>query len=207
VNELVLVRHAIAASNHHGTASSSAPGEGLTPAGQEQARRLGRDLAREAFDLGVATELRRTQETLDLALEGRDVPRLIVPELNEIRFGSFDGGPLVEYRAWAGSSPPSLEAPGGGESRAQAAARVARGLHVLLERPERRLLAVGHALAIRYILDAAQRLAPAPLMSPIDHAAPHHLTHADVTAAASVLEEWSRAPRFRDHSREGRAAG
>jgi broad specificity phosphatase PhoE len=206
VNELVLVRHALAASNHDGTASCSAPGEGLTPAGREQARRLGRDLEREAFDLGVATELRRTQETLDLALDGREIPRLVVPELNEINFGSFDGGPLVEYRAWAGSSPPSLEAPGGGESRAQAAARFARGLHVLLDRPERRLLAVGHALAIRYIIDASQGLAPAPLMSPIDHAAPHYLTAADLTAAATLLDDWSHAPRFRDHSREGRAS-
>ena len=204
MKELVLVRHALAASNRDGAASCTAPGEGLTPAGREQARRLGQDLAREPFDLGVATELRRTQETLELALDGREVPRLVVPELNEIHFGSFDGGPLVAYRAWAAAESPSIEAPGGGESRAQAAARFARGLRVLLERPEERLLAVGHALSIRYVLDASLGLAPAPLMSPVDHAAPHYLSAADVTTAATLLDEWSLAPLFRDHSPGGR---
>lgn len=197
MESLVLVRHALAASNRDGVASCTPPGEGLTPAGVEQARRLGDDLAREPFDLGVATELRRTQETLDLALGGRDVPRMVVPELNEIDFGSFAGGPLDAYRAWAAAEPPTLEAPGGGESRAQAAARYARGLRVLLERPERHLLVVGHALAVRYLLDASDGLFPAPLITPVEHVAPHRLTAAHVETAAETLEEWSRAPRFR----------
>jgi broad specificity phosphatase PhoE len=204
---LVLARHALAASNRDGTASSDVPGEGLTEAGREQARRLGEDLAREAFDLGVASELKRTQETLDLALGGRDVPRLVVPELNEIHFGSFEGGLLATYRVWAAAEPPDLPAPGGGESRAQAAARFGRGLRRLLERPEPRLLVVGHALAIRYVLDASRGLVPAPLLAPVDHVAPHRLTAADVTASAELLDGWSRAPRFRDPSAEGRAGG
>ena len=131
----MLTRHALAASNRDGTASSDAPGEGLTDAGREQARRLGEDLAREAFDLGIASELRRTQETLDLALGERDVPRLVVPELNEIHFGSFAGGLLTKYRIWAAAEPPELPAPGGGESRAQAAARFALGLRTLARAP------------------------------------------------------------------------
>jgi broad specificity phosphatase PhoE len=206
VEAVVLARHALAASNHFRTASSAAPGEGLTEAGREQARRLAKDLARQPFDLGVATELRRTQETLELVLEGRDVPRVVVPELNEIHFGSFDDGPLDAYRVWAGAEPPTLQAPGGGESRAQAAARFARGLHVLLARPERRLLVIGHALAIRYVLDASRGLVPAPLMAPIDHVAPHRLSAADVAASAELLGDWSLEPRFRDHSPERPAA-
>jgi broad specificity phosphatase PhoE len=206
VETVVLARHALAASNRDGTASSTAPGEGLTEAGREQARRLGEDLAREPFDLGVATELRRTQETLEVALGGRDVPRIVLSELNEIHFGSFDGGPLDAYRAWAGTQPPTLQAPGSGESRADAAARFARGLRALLDRPERRLLVVGHALAIRYLLDASRGLAPAPLMAPIDHVAPHFLSAADLTAAAELLDAWSLEPRFRDPSAEGRAS-
>jgi broad specificity phosphatase PhoE len=205
VETVVFARHALAASNRDGLASSAVPGEGLTDAGREQARRLGEDLARDVFDLGVATELRRTQETLELALDGRKVPRIVVPELNEIVFGSYDGGPLERYRAWAASQPPTLPAPGEGESRAEAAWRFARGLRALLERPERRLLVIGHALAIRYFLDAARGIVPAPLMTPIDHVAPHRLTALDVEAAADLLEEWSRAPRFRDPSAEGRA--
>lgn len=194
---LFLARHAAAGSNRDGLAWSSIPGEGLTPEGVEQARRLGAELADEEIDLGVATDLLRTQETLELALEGRHVPRLVVSELNEIDFGEFDGGPLADYRAWAGSHEPMVEAPGRGESRAAAAARFAAGLRLVLELPEANVLLVGHALCIRYFLDAARGLVPAPLMVPLEHAVAYRLTAAEARAAALLLEEWSRAPRFR----------
>ena len=198
-----LARHALAGSNRDGLAACTAPGEGLTPEGVEQARRLGELVADEPLALGVATDHRRTQETLEVALEvaleGRDVPRLFVQELNEIHFGSFDGGLLLDYRSWAGAESPELEAPGGGESRAQAAARYARGIRVLLERPEETVLVVGHALAVRYVLDAVEGLVPAALMAwPVEHAVPHRLRAEDVETAAALLEEWSREARFRD---------
>jgi 2,3-bisphosphoglycerate-dependent phosphoglycerate mutase len=199
VETVFLARHALAGSNRDGLAACTTPGEGLTLEGVEQARRLGQLLAGEPLDLGVATEHRRTQETLELALAGRDVPTIALTELNEIHFGSFDGGELRAYRDWAGVESPTLEAPGGGESRAQAAARYAGALRVLLARPERCALVIGHALAIRYILDAAEGLAPAALMeAPVEHATPHRLTADDLERAATLLEEWSRAPRFRE---------
>ena len=195
---LLLVRHAEAGSNRDATASSTPPGEGLTPHGIEQARALGASLVGEEIDLGAATELSRTQETLELVLDGRAVPRLVVPELDEIDFGSFDGGPLEDYRSWAVAQPPDLPAPGGGESRADGAARFARGLRVLLARSERRILAVGHALPVRYTLDAARGLVPAPLIAPVEHALELRLNADEVAAAATLLEGWSRAPRFRE---------
>lgn len=201
---LLLVRHAFAMSNRDaGTASCTPPGEGLTPEGVEQGRRLAEALADEPIDVGVSTELRRTRETLELALAGRDVPRIVMPELNEIHFGHYDGGPLDDYRGWAWAEPPDLRAPGEGESRAEGAARFARGLRLLLARPEAVVLAVGHALAIRYVVDAADSLAPAARMRPVPHAEPHRLSTADVDRAASLLESWSAAPRFRDPSMEG----
>jgi len=205
VRELVLSRHALAASNRDGTCSWAPPGEGLTPEGVIQARGLREILADEPIDLGVATELARTQETLALALEGRDVPRLVVPELNEIHFGRFDGGPLDEYRAWAGAELPTVSAPGGGESRAAAAARFARGLRSVLARPEDVALVVGHALPIRYLLDAARGLVPAARMTPVEHARPHRIAGDEAWRAVRTLEEWSADPRFRDPSVEGRA--
>jgi broad specificity phosphatase PhoE len=92
---LLLTRHAFAVSNRDGgLASSTPPGEGLTPEGVEQGRALARELEGERIDLGASTELRRTRETLELALAGRAIPRIVVPELNEIAFGRFDGGAL-----------------------------------------------------------------------------------------------------------------
>ena len=55
------------------------------------------------------------------------------------------------YRAWAAAqSPPDAPPPGGGESRAEAAARFARGLRVVLARDEERVLARRSRAAIRY---------------------------------------------------------
>ena len=204
--EMVLIaRHALAGSNRDGLAACTAPGVGLTEDGVEQARRLGELLADEPIELGVATEHLRTQETLERALDGREIPRLVVPELNEIHFGSYDGGLLAEYRAWAAAQPPGLRAPGGGESRADAAARYARGLRVVLARPERAALVIGHALAIRYVLDGAQGIAPAALMAaPVEHAVPHRFGADEVERAAALLAAWSAEPRFRDPSGEAR---
>jgi alpha-ribazole phosphatase len=203
VKELIIARHALAGSNENALASCAAPGEGLTRAGVEQARVLGRLLEHEDIALGVATDLRRTHETLELALAGRDLPRIVVPELNEIHFGSFDAGRLSAYRDWAGSETPTVPAPGGGESRAQAAARFARGLRLVLGRAEESALVIGHALGVRYILDAANGLVPASLMmAPVEHATPHRLTADEAVTAAELLEQWSRHPSFRAPSLE-----
>ena len=196
---IFLARHALAASNDAGLASYAAPGEGLTEKGVGQARALGDLLAGEDIALGVATELRRTQETLEIALEGRDIARIIVSELNEIHFGSFDGGLLAAYREWAGAETPALPAPGGGESRTQAAARYASGLRLVLARPEETALVIGHALAVRYIVDAADGLVPASLMlAPVEHALPYRLEAGELETAAELLESWTLDPRFRD---------
>lgn len=197
MERLLIARHALAGSNRDGLASCSVPGPELTPEGVEQARQLGESLASEPISLGVATSMRRTQETLEFVLEGRDMPRLIVSELDEIRYGSFDGGLLDDYRAWASSEPPTVRAPGGGESRADVAARYARGLRRVLEREEPVALVVGHALALRYVLDGARGLVPAPLITPVEHATAFELSADEARAAADLLEDWSRSPAFR----------
>ncbi len=205
MKELVLVRHAFAASNRDAIATHDAPGDGLTDEGREQALRLKELLAEEQFDLGVSSGFARTLETLDLALGGRDVPRLVLPELGEIGFGEYGGGLLETYRTWAAAELPTVPAPGGGESRADAAARFARGARLLLERPEERVLVVTHALALRYLFDAADGLEPASRMAAVEHAAPYRISAQELEQAAALLEEWSRAPVFRDPSVEGRA--
>lgn len=193
---LILARHAHAASNELGRTSCRPPGEGLSPLGLGQARKLGTRLDGEAIRLGVASELVRTQETLAAAAPG--VPALIVPELNEIDFGSFEGEPLHDYRSWAWSAAPDEPCPGGGESRARAAARFAAALRLVLARPERTVLAVGHGLPIRYVLDAAAGIVPAAHVEAVPHAEPHRLDRTAVERAAATLRGWSETPAFRD---------
>ena len=196
----MLVRHAHAASNLSDSVSSVPPGEGLSDAGVEEALALREALAYEPLDLGVATRLRRTQQTLELALGDRDIPRIVLPGLGEIDFGAFEGGPLAEYRAWAWTTEPDADCPGGGESRVQAAERFAGALDELLARPEEVVLAVSHALPIRYVLDASDGTFPAARIAPVPHAVPFRLDADAVERAAETLRVWATAPRFTDSS-------
>jgi len=173
---LLLARHAQAHTNVEDAISSIPPGAGLTPQGVEEAIALSRALAGRRIDLGVATRLARTQETLEVALEGSGVPLVVLPKLDEIRFGAFEGGPLEAYREWAWSNPPDAPCPGGGESRGEAAARYADGLDDLLARPEEVVLAVSHSLAVRYVLDASDGSFPASHVVTVPHASLHELS-------------------------------
>ena len=67
---------------------------GLTARGREEARRLGEDLRGEQLDLCVTSEFQRARETADIALEGRDVARLVDPRLNDPLIGRYEGSGL-----------------------------------------------------------------------------------------------------------------
>ena len=166
----------------------------LTEAGCEQARALGRDLADEAVDLCVTSEFLRAQETADLALEGREVPRLVLAELNDIRFGRFEGGELADYRAWARTHGPAEPVPGGGESRVETAARYVRAFRTTLARPEETGLVVAHSLPIRYMLNAAAGSTPVPAIEQVPYAVPFPLSRAELEAAIERLEAWVAEP-------------
>ena len=84
----------------------------LTPRGVEEAEELGRALAEDEIDLCVTTEFERTRQTADVALAGRDVPRLVVPELNDPLYGDYEGGALEDYRSWADGAASSDDAAG-----------------------------------------------------------------------------------------------
>jgi probable phosphoglycerate mutase len=162
----------------------------LTALGEEEARRLGEEVVGDAVDLCVTSEFERTRQTADLALGGRDVPRLVVPELNDPLYGSFEGGPLGDYRAWAHSHG-SADAPaGGGESRRDIVARYTRGFGVVLERPESTVLVVAHSLPIAYVL--ARGVPPVAPM--VEHATAYRFTARELRSAVEALESWLAAP-------------
>jgi probable phosphoglycerate mutase len=195
---LLLVRHGHARSNLDDVVSSRPPGLGLSELGVEEANRLRAALADVEIELGVATRLARTQETLAIGLGGRDVPRIVLPGLDEIGFGAYEGGPLEAYRAWAWTHEADAPCPGGGESRAEAAERFAGALEELLERPEEVVVAVSHALPVRYVLDASDGTFPSAQIGRIPHATPFALDAAGVERAAETLRDWAAAPRFRE---------
>lgn len=195
MERLILARHGESERSVDGlTNGDPAVRVALTAIGREEARRLGVELRDEPIGLCVTSEFERARETADLALEGRDVPRLVLAEFNDIRFGQFEGRLLTEYRAWAHAHGPEDVCPGGGDSRAQTVARYVRGYRTILARPEETILVVAHGLPIRYVLDAVGERAPAALIEQIAYAEPFWLTRPELERAVERLDAWVRRP-------------
>jgi broad specificity phosphatase PhoE len=167
----------------------------LTETGRAQARALGAALAGETIDLCAITEFERVRETAELALAGRDVPFVVVPELNDPRYGEFEGGSLAAYREWVWERGP-LDAPPGGEHRGEVAGRYARGFRTLLDRPEDSILLVAHSLPIAYVRDAAEGRAPRSRTGQVTYAEVLELDRDALERAVDVLEAWAATPAF-----------
>jgi broad specificity phosphatase PhoE len=195
MDEVILARHGESELSVVGTVNGDpAVACGLTPTGEAQARRLGEQLAAVELDLCVTSEFQRVRQTADLALGGRAVPRLVLPELNDVGFGLFEGGTLTAYREWAAENEPTVEAPGGGESRSGTVARYVRAYRTILERPEPMVLVVAHGLPIRYVLNALEKVDPAPLIEQVPYAEPYRLAAAELELATDRLERWAAKP-------------
>ena len=167
---------------------------GLTEIGRQQAEQLGERLAGEPVGICVVTDFPRTHETADLVLGDREVPRLVLPELNDPFYGEFEGGSLADYRRWAATHGPLDVPAGGGESRVAIATRYVRGFRMLLARPESTLLVVCHSLPIAFAVAGADGRGPSARMPMITYAEPHVLYEGQLERAASRLDEWTRDP-------------
>ena len=191
---LVVARHAESELNAANILNGDpSHGVGLTARGTEQARALGAAVG--AVDLAAHTSFERTRRTAELAWP--NTPTLAVPDLDEIRFGRWEGTRWSEgYEAWVGTAGPEDECPGGGESRVAAARRYVRGFRLLLARAEERIALVTHGAQVRYLLLALEGTAPTPLLERVDLAVPYELARAELEQAILLLEEWTVAPAF-----------
>jgi broad specificity phosphatase PhoE len=167
---------------------------GLTARGHDEARGLGEALRGERIDLCVSSQFQRTRETADEALRGRDVPRLILSDLNDPLYGRFEGRQLEEYRAWASSAPSSAVPGRGGESRLAIVERYARAFRTLLARPEEAILVVAHSLPVAYALAAREGTAPGVRVPLAEHAKPYPFTAEELERATGLLEGWTANP-------------
>ena len=194
VNEVLLTRHAESEFSVRGVTNGDPAVEvGLTETGREQARHLGELLAATPVELSVVSEFQRAQETAEIALEGREISRIVLPELNDIRFGAFESQLLTEYRAWARAHGPEDEVPGG-ENRTESVVRYVAGFRALLKRPERTILVVAHSLPIRYVLDACDSRAPAAAVEQVPYAEPFAVDSTQLERAVDRLDAWTLAP-------------
>lgn len=181
----VFARHAESAANAAGeVCSDPARTVSLTPRGERQARHLGVQLSGLAVELAVATRLARTVQTARRALEGRNVPLLIEPGLDEIDSGDLDGAPIEAYWEWEEHHRPDERFPHG-ESVEDALLRYGSSLRRLLSRGELVTLVVLHEFALRRIVQAAGLPAPADDFA---NAVPYLLDERAVGRAAAGLE-------------------
>lgn len=156
-----LVRHGKTAWNAEGRiqGQSDTP---LSKLGAEQARRLAARLASVDFAAAYSSDLSRALETATIALQGRAIPIVPVPELREISYGLWEGLTSTEagrrfaaeyaemMRMSTGSAMP------GGESPAQVIERTRRVRDRLLAAHghDGDLLIVGHSGSIKGLLVA-----------------------------------------------------
>jgi broad specificity phosphatase PhoE len=191
----LLVRHAESVFSEQGLANGRVDVRcPLSARGEAQARALAEELADEDIDLCATSELERTRQTADIALTGKAVPRIVLPELNDPLYGRYEGGPLESYLVWAFANDSAAEPPGGGERRQRIVARYAAGFRKLLERRERTILVITHSLPVAYILMALAGEDPAPRVPLVEYAKIHAIAARELEQAVTKLESWCGAP-------------
>jgi len=127
---------------------------GLSPLGREEGEKLGHQLAGVAIDLCIVSEFPRAQETAALALAGREVPRVVDPDLDDIRIGELEGEQIDDYERWKHAHTRDDPFPGG-ESLNGAARRYADAFEHVLARAEETILVACHEIPVRYVANAA----------------------------------------------------
>jgi hypothetical protein len=96
-----LVRHARTAySANYRVNGRPDVGVPLDSTGQDQCLAARPKMVLENVAACVVSEFRRTAQTAELLLGGRSVPMTTDRRLNELDYGDFEGGPLLEYGRW-----------------------------------------------------------------------------------------------------------
>ena len=91
---LTFIRHGESQGNADGVADTAVPGPSLTPAGEQQAAAVASRLQGNRYDGIYASEMVRTQQTAAPMSKALGEPVNVLPGLNEINAGWFDGGPV-----------------------------------------------------------------------------------------------------------------
>jgi broad specificity phosphatase PhoE len=162
----------------------------LNATGLAQVEELRPRVAALPIDLGVCTRFPRARQTKAILLEGRDVPREICADLDDVALGDFEGAPVTDYRAWRDENGPVGRPPGGGESRIDALTRYVRGFEWVLGHDARFPLIVTHDIPIRFLRNAIAGDDPisGPIRS-IDNASLAVVTQAEMLRGLAVMRE------------------
>jgi len=159
---LLLIRHAESSWN----AAGRWQGHGnppLSDRGRAQADALARQLAREAIDVLVSSDLRRAAQTAAIVGQARGLRPELNPRLRELDLGDWEGLTRDQIERTAGDVLRRFEAgdldvrPGGGENLRELEQRAFSAVTELVDaHPGRRLAIVTHLGVIRALLDESR---------------------------------------------------
>jgi broad specificity phosphatase PhoE len=158
VGRLIVARHAESAYNVQGLISTdpSSHRSPLTSRGGQQARSLADRLAGDEIDLCVTSGTLRALQTAEIVASALSIPLIKTPLLDDPPAGVFEDGPVEAFVRWMSGCDADTLVPGTSMSLRDSARRYFEAARLLLRRPERTILVVAHAPAIRWIVQAAQ---------------------------------------------------
>ncbi len=176
MGKLVLVRHGQSQWNleNRFTGWVDVP---ITPLGETEARRAGRELKGIKFDVAFTSELKRAQQTLDVILEEigqKDLPVKKDKALNERHYGDLQGLDKAETAKKYGDAQVHIwrrsfdVKPPNGESLKDTAARTLPyfDANILPEvRNGKNVLVSAHGNSLRAILMELEKLTPEQIMT------------------------------------------
>lgn len=155
---LYFLRHGQTTWNADGNRYAGASDVPLTEIGIQQAKQAASHLRDLSFDAVYCSGLSRARETAKLALDGRDLPIVSDPRLNEMNYGEWEGKTHAEILAEPGNhwhdwvADPDAWRPGGnGELASELVARVTAFLYDVLQ-PGNTVLAVAHHTTGRLLI-------------------------------------------------------
>jgi broad specificity phosphatase PhoE len=132
-------------------------------------------------------------QTADIVASALSIPLMKTPLLDDPPAGIFEDGPVEDFVRWMSVCDADTPVPGTSMSLRDSARRYFDAARLLLRRPERTILVVAHAPALRWIIQAAQGRA-----GPLDY---HHplFTHAnavdvDVVALGNRMDALASDP-------------
>lgn len=151
MRDLLITRHGESEFNVRGLINSL-PNDAcrLTEKGIGEARSLGKHLAGLDLDLCATSQLRRAIHTADIALEGRDIPRVETADRNDPTAGRFELGPAAAVHAWIAEHGLDAKNPDG-ESQLDALRRYIRAFLEMSVRPDPTVLVVAHGMPVAWL--------------------------------------------------------
>lgn len=161
MKELYMTRHGQTEWNIERRLQGSANSP-LTEKGVRDAKELAKRVAEIPFDKVYTSDLLRAVQTADLLTEGREIPRVVLPELREMRMGRWEGQLIADmtesdkeqYENFVSGSP-EFAAPGG-ETILEVRMRAEEALAVIEKDEAEIILVVTHGMLQSQLLEILQ---------------------------------------------------